>query len=254
MLSATAPAEIYAFLIILVRVGAFLSLLPALGESMIPARIRLGAALAIALILVPSVSRQIPAMPDSPFVLAGVIATELGVGLFIAGMMRILFTALHVAGTVIGLQSGLSFAMTFDPSQGQQSVLFSNFLAITGIAAIFAANLHLLMLQAIVHCYEVFPPGRLPPVGDFAQMGVRLLGESFEMGLRMSAPFIVFGLLFNLGLGVLNRLMPAMQIFFIGLPLQVLGGLVLLAASVGTTMNWFLGRYEAELGVFLGRG
>ena len=254
MLSATAPAELYAFLIIVVRVGAFLSLLPALGESMIPVRIRLGAALGIALVLVPTVSRQIPAMPDSPFALAGVIATELAVGLFIAGMMRVLFTALHVAGTVIGLQSGLSFAMTFDPSQGQQSVLFSNFLALMGIAAIFAANLHLLMLQAIVHCYEVFPPGNLPPVGDFAEMGVRLIGEGFEMGLRMSAPFIIFGLLFNLGLGVLNRLMPAIQIFFVGLPLQILGGLVLLAASVGASMNWFLGRYEAELGLFLGKG
>jgi flagellar biosynthetic protein FliR len=73
------------------------------------------------------------------------------------------------------------------------------------------------------------------------------------MGLRMSAPFIIFGLLFNLGLGVLNRLMPAMQIFFVGLPLQILGGFVLLAASVGASMTWFLGRYEAELGLFLGK-
>ena len=252
MLNAAAPAEIYAFLIVFVRVGGFFSLLPGLGETMVPMTIRLGAALAIALVLVPSVSPQIPPMPESPFVLAGVMASELGVGLFIAGTMRMLFAALHVAGTVIGLQSGLSFAMTFDPSQGQQSVLFSNFLTLMGIAAIFAANLHLVMLRAIVHCYEVFPPGQLPPVGDFAQLGVRLLSEGFETGLRMSAPFIVFGLLFNLGLGVLNRLMPAIQIFFVGLPLQILGGLVLLAASVGATMNWFIGRYETALGSFLG--
>ena len=252
MLATTLPAEVYAFMIILVRVGAFLSLLPALGEAMIPVRIRLGAALGIALLLVPAVAQKIPAMPAAPFDLLAVVATELGVGLFIAGVMRMMFTALHVAGTLIGLQSGLSFAMTFDPSQGQQSVLFSNFLTLLGIAAIFAANLHLLMLGAIVHCYEVFPPGRLPPMEDFARLGTRLLAEGFEIGVRMAAPFLVFGLLFNLGLGVLNRLMPAMQIFFVGLPLQILGGLVLLMASVGASMNWFLGRYETALGTFLG--
>ena len=252
MLAATAPAEVYAFLVVLVRVGAFFSLLPGLGEAMIPVSIRLGAALGIAVVLVPSVAPQIQAMPEGPFDLLAVVATELGVGLFIAGTMRMLFTALHVAGTLIGLQSGLSFAMTFDPSQGQQSVLFSNFLTLLGIAAILAANLHLLMLDAIVHCYEVFPPGRLPPMADFARLGVSLLAEGFEMGLRMSAPFLVYGLLFNLGLGVLNRLMPAVQIFFVGLPLQILGGLVLLMASVGASMTWFLGRYETALGTFLG--
>jgi flagellar biosynthetic protein FliR len=251
MLATVLPAELYAFMMVFVRVGAFLMLLPAIGEMMVPAGVRLAIALGIALVLAPVVGRLVPAMPDAPLALATAIGCELVAGLFMAGVMRMMLTSLHVAGTVIGLQSGMAFAMAYDPSQGQQSVLFSNFLTMVGLVLIFVSDLHLVMLRALADGYTLFPPGRLPPVGDFAEMAGKVVGDSFRLGIQISAPFIAFGILFNLGLGVLSRLMPAIQVFFIGLPPQILLNFLLLAASIGIGMTWFLAQYEDTLGRFL---
>jgi flagellar biosynthetic protein FliR len=120
-----------------------------------------------------------------------------------------------------------------------------------GLVLIFTSDLHLVMLRALADGYTLFPPGHLPPVGDFAQMAGKVVDDSFRLGVQISGPFIVFGILFNLGLGVVSRLMPAIQVFFIGLPPQILLNLLLLAASIGIGMTWFLSQFEDTLGKFL---
>jgi flagellar biosynthetic protein FliR len=252
MLSAILPAELWAFLIVFVRIGAFLALLPALGEVTVPVTVRLAIGLSLSLLLTPTVAAALPGLPASPFAMAAAVASEFAVGLFLAGMMRLLLTGLHVAGTVIGLQSGMAMAMAYDPSQGQQSVIFSNFLTMTGVVLIFASDLHLVMIRAMADGYVLFPPGNLPELGSFAELATTTVDAGFRLGIQMAAPFILYGILFNLGLGVLSRLMPAMQVFFIGLPLQILTNLLLLAVSVGAGMTWFLNQYQDTMARFLG--
>jgi flagellar biosynthetic protein FliR len=108
-------------------------------------------------------------------------------------------------------------------------------------------DLHHVALMAIGESYALIPPGPMPNVADAAQLAVGAMGRGFALAVKISAPFIVFGFLFNLGLGILSRLMPQMQVFFLAMPLAILLGLVVLLAVLGAMMGVFL----EDLGRFL---
>jgi len=127
-------------------------------------------------------------------------------------------------------------------------VLVGNFLTVLGITLVFATNLHQLVIAALNDSYSLFRPGEVPLVGDMAQHITNVIAAAFRIGIQLSAPFLVFGLLFNLGLGVLSRLMPQMQVFFIGLPLSILLGLLLLMLVIGAMMGTFVDYLAGVLG------
>jgi flagellar biosynthetic protein FliR len=160
---------------------------------------------------------------------------------------RLTISALQVAGSVIAQQLGLGFVTAVDPTQGQQGVIFGNFLTMLGVTLIFATDLHHLVIAALNDSYVLFRPGEVPLIGDAAALTVRTIGSAFKVGIQLSAPFLVFGLLFNLGLGVLSRLMPQMQVFFVGMPLSILAGLLIFLLVVGAMMSIFLGSVEDVL-------
>jgi flagellar biosynthetic protein FliR len=161
---------------------------------------------------------------------------------------RLAISALQIAGSVVAQQLGLGFVTAVDPTQNQQGLLVGNFLAVLGVALIFATDLHHLVIAALNDSYRLFQPGEMPVAGDVAQLITRTVAAAFKIGIQLSAPFLVFGLLFNLGLGVLSRLMPQMQVFFIGLPLAILLGLLLLVLVIGAMMGTFIGYLEGVLG------
>jgi flagellar biosynthesis protein FliR len=115
------------------------------------------------------------------------------------------------------------------------------------VTLIFAADLHHLVIAALNDSYTLFQPGEIPLLGDVAALTTRTVAAAFRIGIQLSAPFLVFGLLFNLGLGVLARLMPQMQVFFVGLPLSILLGFLILFLVVATMMTTFLGSVEDVL-------
>jgi flagellar biosynthetic protein FliR len=160
--------------------------------------------------------------------------------------------ALQTAGTIVSQQLGLSFAMTVDPSFGGQEAAMGNFLNLLGLTLIFTTDLHHLALAAIRDSYTMLPPVGVPESGDVARLAIGALARGFALAVQISAPFIVFAVLFNLGLGVLSRLMPQMQVFFIGLPVTIIVGMLVLVAVLGTMMHLFLedlGRFLTGLGV-----
>jgi flagellar biosynthetic protein FliR len=109
-----------------------------------------------------------------------------------------------------------------------------------GLTLIFATNMHYLVIAALNDSYNVFAPGVLPSTGDAAALITTMVAGAFRIGIELSAPFLVFGLLFNIGIGVLSRLMPQMQVFFVALPLSILIGLLLLLLGLGAMMGLFL--------------
>ena len=154
---------------------------------------------------------------------------------------RLIISSLQIAGSVIAQQLGLGFVTAVDPTHGQQGVLVGNFLAMLGVTLIFATDLHHLVIAALDDSYKLFAPGEIPLLGDVAALTTRTVATAFRIGIQLSAPFLVFGLLFNLGLGILSRLMPQMQVFFVGLPLSILLGLLILMLVLGAMMTVFLG-------------
>lgn len=251
MLGALLPSNVFGFLLIFARVGAIIMVAPALGEILIPARVRLAIALTTTLAIWPVASQSLPAAPDSVIGSGLIIVGEVLVGLLIGGTARMIMAALHVGGSVIAFQTGLAVSQTFDPTQGIQAAIVSSFLTLLGVVTVFAADLHLLILQAISNSYNLFPPGNYAPFGDFAQFAIRQVAASFALGIQIAAPFIVYGLTFYVGLGLIARLMPQLQVFFIAMPMNIFLGFVLMLFLVSGIMMWFLQHFQDGLAPFL---
>jgi flagellar biosynthetic protein FliR len=167
--------------------------------------------------------------------------------------VRMIVAALQTAGVVISQQLGLSYAMTVDPTMGGQQAAIGNFLAMLGVTLILATDLHHVALEAIGRSYLLLPPSGVPAMADAAKLALDAFSRSFALAVRISGPFIVFGILFNLGLGVLSRLMPQLQVFFLAVPASVIIGMMLLVGALGLIMGLFLDDLGRYLGAFLGR-
>jgi flagellar biosynthetic protein FliR len=241
------PALAAAYLLTFARVGTLVMLLPGLGEMTVPMRVRLAVALVLTAVLLPlhETAYTIDLKALGPVLL--MLGEEMLIGAVLGLTARLAISALQVAGSVVAQQLGLGFVTAVDPTQDQQGVLVGNFLTMLGIALIFATDLHHLVIAALNDSYTLFRPGELLSVGDMAQHITQVVTMAFRIGIQLSAPFLVFGLLFNLGLGVLSRLMPQMQVFFIGLPLSIMLGLALLLLVLGTMMGIFGGYIEGVL-------
>jgi flagellar biosynthesis protein FliR len=176
------------------------------------------------------------------------------IGVVLGLTVRLALSALQVAGATIAQQLGLGFVTTVDPMQsGQQGVIVGNFLAMLGIALIFATDMHHLVIAALDDSYRLFQPGAVLPTGDIAELMLTTVGGAFRVGVQIAAPFLVFGLLFNVGLGVPARLMPQLQVFFLGVPASIMIGFVLLMLLVGSLMGIFLGYIGDVLGELVPR-
>lgn len=241
------PALAAAFLLTFARVGTMMMLLPGLGETSIPQRVRLAVALVLTAILLPGHQNAYTVDLNTLGPVILVLFQEIIVGAVLGMTARLAISGLQMAGAVVAQQLGLGFVTALDPTQNQQGLLVGNFLTLMGVTLIFATDLHHLAIAAMNDSYTIFQPGVLPLAGDVAQHITRIIASSFRIGIQLSAPFLVFGLLFNVGLGVLSRLMPQMQVFFIGLPLSILLGLMLLILVLGAMMSTFTGYLEGVL-------
>jgi flagellar biosynthesis protein FliR len=242
------PAYAAAFMLVFARIGTMIMMLPGLGEMSVPRRIRLTLALVLSAVLLPlhRTAYQVDLTSFGPVLT--LMAQEIFIGAVLGLTARLMISALQVAGFVIAQQLGLGFASAVDPTQGgQQGVLISNFLTMLGVTLIFATDLHHLIIAALNDSYRLFKPGEMPLIGDVAALTTQTIALAFKIGIQLSAPFLIFGLLFNLGLGVLSRLMPQMQVFFVGMPLSILIGLLILFLVLGAVMMVFLNSMETVL-------
>ena len=240
------PALAAAFMLAFARVGAMVMLLPGLGETNIPVNIKLAIALLLTLIILPLHRDAYHVDMGSLTPLLVLMIHEIVIGIVLGATARVTLSALQVAGAVIAQQMGLGFATSVDPTtQGQQGVLIGNFLTLLGITLLFATDTHHLVIAALSESYTIFAPGELMQSGDVAALATRAFTAAFKIGMQLSAPFLVFGLVFNIGLGVLARLMPQMQVYFVGVPLSILAGFLILAlviaAMMGTFLDYFTG-------------
>ena len=234
------PALGAAFLLVFARAGTMVMLLPGLGEQNISSRLRLTIALILAAVLVPLHRTAYHIDPNALGPLVVMLVEEIIVGAVLGLTARLTISALEVAGSVIAQQLGLGFVTAVDPTQGEQGMLVGNFLTMLGITLFFATDMHHLVIAALNDSYTLFEPGEVPATGDVAALVTKTVSGAFRIGIQLSAPFLVFGLLFNLGLGVLSRLMPQMQVFFVALPLSILLGFLFLLLALGSMMGLFL--------------
>jgi flagellar biosynthetic protein FliR len=242
-----------AFLLIFARIGTMAMLLPGLGERSFPVRVRLSVALILTLVFYPLASVFYPNPTGGMPQIIGLLLGELAIGFVLGIAGRMMLAALQTAGTIIAQQLGLGFVTSLDPSQGQQGALIGTFLSLMAIAMIFATDMHHLVIAALGQSYQIFRPGVFPDTGDASKYAADLAAGSFKIAVQISAPVLIFGLIFNVGLGVLARLMPQMQVFFIAMPASIILGFALLALVLAAMMGVYLSYMEQGLNVLLQR-
>jgi len=237
-------AELGALFLVFCRLGSALMMMPGFGEAVVPARARLLLAAAVTVAVTPVVAGGLPALPENPLQLLVLVGGEVAIGLFIGLTARVATATLQSAGSIIALQASLANAFVFDAISAQQTELVGQFLMVTGLVVIFLTDLHHVMLSGMVDSYSVFAVGNLPAMGDLADSLARLTAQSFRLALQIAAPFVVMGVVFTVGLGLLARVMPQLQVFFIAMPIQVALAIALMALTISAGMESFIAGFE----------
>jgi flagellar biosynthesis protein FliR len=247
MLGQILQAEIFAVFLVFTRLGAAMMIMPGFGEIYVPTNIRLALAIAITLAVAPAIAPLMPAQPATPLELFLIVTGEIVIGLLIGSFARLAMTALHVSGTVIAFQSSLAFALTMDPTQGIQGALIASLFSLMGVVLIFATGMHHMLIRALYDSYVLFRPGEVPMTGDLAQLVTDVIADSFRIGIQMSAPFLVYGIVLYTGIGLLARLMPQLPFFFVIMPLQIWAAFFVLALTISGIMLFFMSYFEGQL-------
>lgn len=242
---------IFQFALLVCRVGGVLMFAPGFSEAYVSARSRLALALCVSFILYPLMQSQLPVAHPEIFRNFLYLLAEITIGLYIGLYIRVMQAILHIVGMVIAFMTGLSSAMLFDANQSTQGSVIGGFLTLVGITLFFASGLHKYIIQGIYYSYTLFPVGGVPPMADFANSFGKIINDSFLVAFQISAPVIVVCTLLYLTAGLMGRLMPAMQVFFVILPLQIYIGFLFVALSFSAMFIAYINFYEDKLKIFV---
>ncbi len=240
-----------AFMLTFTRMGTAIMIMPGLGDSFTPQKIRLYIALSLTFAFTPITMKYTPSPMPTTFVLMSLIGMEFVIGLFFGTIARIFMAALDTAGMIISISSGLGNAQVFNPAMARQGSLIGALLSVTGVIILFATNLHHLLIIGLLESYELFPLGAIPDTGSMAELMARAVSAGFSIGFKIAAPFILITLLMYVCMGVLSRLMPQIQVFMLTLPAQILISTILLSMLISGIYVYWAGQFEQAMSYFL---
>jgi len=244
MLGDLVELNIFGFFLIFARIGSAISMMPGFSSSFVSPRFSLAIALAVSFAVFPPLVSTLPVMPSSIPNLALLLIGEILIGAFLGTIARTLISALQTAGTIISFASSMANAMTNDSVSEQQSSTISAFFMTTGMVLVFVSDLHHLMLIAVLDSYSLFVPGEGLMIEDMSHFMTRKVADSFALALQMSAPFIIVAMTYYIGLGLLGRLMPQLQVFFFGMPFQLAVQLWVLAITASGILMVFVSNFQ----------
>jgi len=237
----------FALVLVLARIGATIALLPGLGESAIPAVVKAGMVLTLTILLLPIVEPSLPPRPESELALGLMVLTELANGLWFGWLARILTTSLPLAGQFIADFAGLANVLQPSPDLGAQTTAISRLYDVAVPVLILSTGLHTMLISALAGFYRLIPPGTLAWVPDSAATTVSVTAQSFDLALRLAAPFILAAVAWHVAIGLIARLVPRLQVFFVALPGQIGLSLLLLAAVAAPTVGAWMEAVRAGL-------
>ncbi len=250
MLQEIVALNVFGFFLIFARMGSAFVMLPGFSALYVSPRIRVLLALTVSFVVTPLLMPILPGLPGTVPELFLLLAGEIAIGLFLGTIGRILIGSLQTAGTVIAYVSSMANAFIQDPVAEQQSTVMAGLLGTMGLMLIFITDLHHLMLSAVYDSYSLFIPGQPLAVGDFSELVARHVAASFALGVQLAAPFVISGLTYYIGIGLLTRLMPQMPVFFVGLPIQIAIQITLVTLALSGIMMVFLTRFDEGFRAF----
>lgn len=231
--------------LVFLRVGAAFLVLPAIGEHYIPLRVRLGAALAMTVLLTPALASALvpPTSQASDF--AGYLLTETVAGLLLGLAVRFIAMVLQIAGSMAAQATSLSQIAGGATPEPQPAI--AGFLLLAGLTLAVMSGLHVLVARMLLESYDVLPAGQMPLARDVGAWGVDRVGRAFALAFSLAAPFLIASVLYNLALGVINKAMPQLMVAFVGAPAITMGGLFLLLLTTPFLLPIWMRAMQAAL-------
>lgn len=229
--SAELQTWIAAFLWPLARILGLISAAPLFGNRSVPARIKVALGVTLALIIAPTV----PALPAlEPMSASGllILVQQFIIGLAMGFAMRIVFSAVEMAGELTGLSMGLGFATFFDPMSRGHSSAISQFLSLLTILVFLASNMHLALLAALAESFSTLPISSSPAGALRFQQIANWGGQIFSAGVQLALPMLAALLVTNIALGILTRAAPQLNLFGIGFPVTIGVGFIMIALAL----------------------
>ncbi|THF65718.1 flagellar biosynthetic protein FliR [Pseudothauera nasutitermitis] len=220
-----------AFLYPLARLLGMFASAPVFSNRSVPVRVRLALGLGISIAIVPALPPMPPIDPGSYMGLL-VLLWQMLIGIAIGFMMRLVFAAVDMAGSLVGMQMGLSFAIFFSPTAGGQTAVLSEFLGLVATLLFLSINGHLLMVDAVVRSFEWLPISTAPVAAEGWAFIARYAVTIFALGLLLSLPMLTALLVTNIALGILTRAAPQLNLFAIGFPISLAMGILVLMLSM----------------------
>lgn len=228
--SAQLSAWLAALMFPLARILGLITSAPLLSNRAIPMRVRLAVGLAAAMAILPALPAM-PAVPADSWMALAILVQQALIGIAIGFMMRLFFAAVDVAGEMIGLQMGLSFAVFFNPQTGGQSSVVAEFLGLLTLLVFLALNGHLMLIQVVTMSFEWLPVGD-PTHHKAWLLIVRYAAVMFASGVLLALPMVAALLITNIALGVLTRAAPQLNLFAVGFPITLSAGMLMLLFSM----------------------
>ncbi len=238
---------IFQYALIFCRLGSIMLFIPGFGETYVAVRARLMLALILCLVFYPILSPILPTMPADIWSVALIMAGEIVVGLFIGLMMRGIQAILHIAGMKMAFMTGLSTATLFDTNQATQGSVTGSFLSLVGITIFFTSNLDQYVFKAFANSFVLIQVAHMPPLNEFADMMAKMMSEIFFIAFKIAAPIVMVGTMLYVSAGLMGRLMPTMQVFFILMPLQIYAGFLFMAMALSGMMLVYINFFEDKL-------
>jgi flagellar biosynthetic protein FliR len=248
-LEGLAPNAALGAFLLFCRIGACLMIAPGFSNAQIPTQVRLFVALAVTLTLTPLLLERVPngALRDDPILTCKMIVVELMVGGMIGLLARIFYLALETLAIGAATMLGFAAPFGFQIEGNEMMPSLASLISLAALALLFAVDLHWELLSGLVASYDVVPLG-----ADFdSRLALRqiadVLGESFRLALRIASPYVIYALVVNLALALVNRLTPQVQVFFVAMPFVAAGGLLLLYYTIKPAIDAFMIGFGAWL-------
>jgi flagellar biosynthetic protein FliR len=228
--------------LVFLRVGAALSLMPAFGDQVVPQRVRLVLAVAFTAIVGPAVAPEV-SMTTGTLQPA---AVEVLVGLAIGIGMRMFIMALQMTASIIAQVSSLS--QLFGGATPEPQPAIGNLLAMASMALAVMAGLHVKAASLLIMSYRILPAGHFPAAADMADWGLLQIARMLTLAFSLAAPFVIGSVIYNVALGIINKAMPQLPVSLVGAPFLTSATLFLMAVAVPLMLGVWLGSFDAFLG------
>ncbi len=237
-------SQFQSFLLILMRVAPILFLMPLLGSRNIPTLAKIGLALTVSLILLPSVKMGSSVFPQEPLSFLAFLGAEFFIGFLLGLAVKVIFAGIQMGGELVGFQMGLSLAQVIDPQSGMDSSALAEFHYFLGTLIFLAVDGHHWFFRALVQSFQVLAPGEIYLRAGFLTAFTTMTGNMFVIAVKLSAPVMAALLFTQIAMGILAKAVPQVNILMTSFPITICVGLVFLGFSLEFFLPYFRSLFE----------